>query len=140
MADSLSPSKACQLYSMVAVPAFTYASDVWYAPSFKLTHSSISIGTTKLFHPIQGCIAQSTKPLHHLLDHIHATAEKLQQKQDKIQNATEFRNTRCMGGPLITCTKGVFNLWIQWVPGHKDFMPNTKADEHAKRVAKGDSS
>ena len=61
MAGALSPSKARQLYNMVAVPAFTYASDVWYAPLFKLAYSCNShgsIGATKLFHPIQGHIAQ----------------------------------------------------------------------------------
>ena len=36
--------------------------------------------------------------------------------------------------------KGVFDLCIQWVPGHKDFAPNTKADVHAKGAARGESS
>jgi hypothetical protein len=29
---------------------------------------------------------------------------------------------------------------MHWVPGHVDFAPNEKADEEAKKAAKGDSS
>ena len=42
LAGGLSPSKACQLYHMVAVPAFTYVLDIWYVPPFKLTYSNSS--------------------------------------------------------------------------------------------------
>ena len=51
------PGRACQLYNMVAMPAFTYASDVWYIPPFKLTHKRNSLGSVsvmKLLCSIQG--------------------------------------------------------------------------------------
>ena len=66
--------------------------------------------------------------------------KNFKQKQDKIHNTAIFRNARHTGRPLIACSKGVFDLQIQWIPGHEDFPPNTKADEHAKRATKGESS
>ena len=36
--------------------------------------------------------------------------------------------------------RGVIDLQIHWVPGHCDFEPNERADEEAKKAAKGDSS
>ena len=53
----LSPSRTCQLYNTVAVPDFTYASDVWYTPPFKQAHlqkSSGSVADTKSLQSIQG--------------------------------------------------------------------------------------
>ena len=55
------PRKIHQLYNMVAVPAFTYTSDVWYIPPFKLTHKRNSLGSvsvTKILHSVQGQVAQ----------------------------------------------------------------------------------
>lgn len=56
-AGGLSPGKTCQLYNTVVIPAFTYASDVWYVPTFKMAHSQNSSGSvedTKLLWTIQG--------------------------------------------------------------------------------------
>lgn len=53
----MSPSRIRQLYNTVAVPAFTYACDVWYIPPFKQPHSKKSNGSvndTKLLQSIQG--------------------------------------------------------------------------------------
>lgn len=83
---------------------------------------------------------QSSKPSHYLIDNIHTAAENLQAKQDKLQNAPEFRRARQRGRKMKARTRGVFDLRMQWVPGHMDFAPNDKADEHAKRAAEGDSS
>lgn len=53
----LSPSRTHQLYNTVAVPAFTYTSDIWYTPPFKQAHSQKSSGSvadTKSLQSIQG--------------------------------------------------------------------------------------
>lgn len=53
----LSPSKTHQLYNTVAVAVFTYASNMWYTPPFKLPHSRNTWGSvqaTKLIQSIQG--------------------------------------------------------------------------------------
>ena len=53
----LSPSRTHQLYNTVPVPAFTYASDLWYTPPFKQAHSQKSSGSvadTKSLQSIQG--------------------------------------------------------------------------------------
>ena len=41
---------------------------------------------------------------------------------------------------LKTKTRGVVKLRIQWVPGHRDFAPNERADILAKEAVKGRSS
>ena len=66
---------------------------------------------------------QSTKPSHYLLDQIHTVTEKLHKKQDKLQNVTEFREEKCKGLVLTARLRGVLNLRINWVPGHKKFAP-----------------
>ena len=38
----LPPARAWQLYNTVAIPALTYASDIWYVLPFKLAHSKNS--------------------------------------------------------------------------------------------------
>ena len=51
------PGRAHQLYNTVAMPAFTYTSDIWYIPPFKLTHKRNSLGSVsvmKLLCSIQG--------------------------------------------------------------------------------------
>ena len=51
------PNSSCQLYNTVAIPALTYASDVWYVPPLEVSHSSNScslVGAMKLLHSIQG--------------------------------------------------------------------------------------
>ena len=53
----LSPCRTRQLYNTVAVPAFTYASDIWYIPPYKQAHSQKSSGSvadTKSLQSIQG--------------------------------------------------------------------------------------
>ena len=42
------PGKACQLFNMVAMLAFTYASDVWYIPPFKLAHKGNLLGSVSV--------------------------------------------------------------------------------------------
>ena len=88
---------------------------------------------------IQSLTNQSMKPSHYLLNHIHSAAEKLQQKQDQLQNA-DFGKAKCIGRLMVARNKGILNLQIQWVPGHKDFKLNTLADKHMKRAARGDNS
>ena len=39
---------------------------------------------------IQALNNQTSKPSHYLLDLIHTACEKLQEKQDKLQNAADF--------------------------------------------------
>ena len=78
---------------------------------------------------------QTSKSSHYLLNLIHTACEKLQEKQDKLQNATDFHITKWQGTHLVTRTRGVFDLHVQWVLGHKDIKPNEKADLHAKRAA-----
>ena len=56
-AGGLSPNRTRQLYNTVAVPAFTYTSDIWYTPPFKEANAqkfSGAIGDTKLLQTIQG--------------------------------------------------------------------------------------
>ena len=57
----LSPSRTYQLYNTVAVPAFTYVSDIWYTPPFKWAHpqkSSGSVVNTGSLQSIQGTAAR----------------------------------------------------------------------------------
>ena len=69
--DGLSPSCTWQLYNTVAVPAFTYASDIWYIPPIKWPHSQISCGSvsdTKSLQSTQGTAAR------YIIGGIHGTA------------------------------------------------------------------
>ena len=61
-------------------------------------------------------------------------------KQDKLLNAADFHKAKHQGNQLMVRTKGVINLRVQWIPGHKNFALNKKADELAKGTAKGESS
>ena len=81
---------------------------------------------------------QMSKPSHYLLNLIHMACEKLQEKQDKLQNAADFHIARQQG--IVARTRGIFDLQVQWVQGHKDFKPNEKANTHAKKAAEGNSS
>ena len=83
---------------------------------------------------------QVSKPSHYLLDFIHTVAKKLHAKQDKMLNATEFCKANRQGKQLTASTRGVIDLRVQWTLGHVDFRLNEKANKHAKRAAKGDSS
>ena len=79
---------------------------------------------------------QSPKPSHYLLDIIHDAIGRLHVKQDKLQNVTVFCNTIHQGNKLTPRANSVVDLQFQWVPGHKDFHPNEKADVNAKKAAK----
>ena len=48
MADGLALSKTRQLYTTVALPALTSASDIWFIPLFKVAHSRKSLGSVKI--------------------------------------------------------------------------------------------
>ena len=90
--------------------------------------------------PGGGTKTRSPHPSHYLLDHIHTAIGKLQDKQDKLQNAEEFHRVRHSASPLITNSHKVIDLKFQWVPGHADFPPNEKADINTKRATRGNSS
>ena len=49
----LSPSRTHQLYNTVTVPAFTYASDIWYTPLFKWAHLQKSSGLVASMESLQ---------------------------------------------------------------------------------------
>ena len=83
---------------------------------------------------------EKTKPSHYLLDHIHKAVEKLNKKQDKIQNPAVFWNTCHTDNCIIAKLSGVVDLRLQWIPGHVDFTLNEKADAEAKRAARGQPS
>ena len=60
-ARGLSPSKTHQLYITIAIPAITYASDIWYIPPYKTAHSqkhSGSVKETKELQLIQGTMTR----------------------------------------------------------------------------------
>ena len=57
----LSPNKMRLLYNTVAIPALTYAADVWYTPPYKPAHAKKSNGlvtVTKHLNSIQGTAAR----------------------------------------------------------------------------------
>jgi ribonuclease HI len=77
---------------------------------------------------------------HYILDEIHNSAEKLHAKQDGLYNREERMQATRAGQKWKGRTKGVIDLRLIWVPGHHNFSSNEKADEEAKKAAKGDSS
>ena len=83
---------------------------------------------------------QTVKPAHYLVDQIYTAMEHLQQRQDRLQCKEEFCSTHHQGREIVAKSRGVFNLRIQWVPGHKDFKLNEKADEYTKEAVKGNLS
>ncbi|KZP08133.1 hypothetical protein FIBSPDRAFT_761911, partial [Athelia psychrophila] len=64
---------------------------------------------------IRGLTNQQSHSGHHLLDAIHDPEEHLHAKQDGITRSAERT--------------------VHWVPGHKDFAPNKRADRGAKAAA-----
>ncbi|KAF7970993.1 hypothetical protein HWV62_22243 [Athelia sp. TMB] len=89
---------------------------------------------------IRGLTNQKAHSGHYLLDHIIDLEEKLHAKQDGLRRAAERATTRRNGGDWIPRKKNVIDLQIHWVPGHKDFDPNERADREAKKAAKKNSS
>ena len=83
---------------------------------------------------------QAPKLSHYLIDHIHTVVEKLHITQDKLQNVEEFHLVNRQGRQLLAHHRDIVDLRIQWIPGHKDFKPNEKADKHTKCATKGESS
>lgn len=83
---------------------------------------------------------QLTHPGQYLLDHIHNAAEGLQEKQDGLLNAVEKWSARRHGEEWKGRKRGVFDLQLFWVPGHKGFAPNEQANKEAKKAAKSQSS
>jgi ribonuclease HI len=76
----------------------------------------------------------------YILDAIHTSAEKLNAKQDQLINRIDRNQVLKAGNDWVGRKCGVIDLQIHWVPGHQDFKPNKRADEEAKKAAKGDSS
>ncbi|KZP06928.1 hypothetical protein FIBSPDRAFT_685533, partial [Athelia psychrophila] len=85
---------------------------------------------------IRGLNNQQSHSGHHLLDEIHNLEERLHAKQDGIARSAERaianRNER---GSWKARRRGVIDLQLHWVPGHKDFEPNERADREAKKAA-----
>jgi hypothetical protein len=63
----------------------------------------------------------------------------MQNKISSLIEKTEDRQYEA-GDEWIGRKRGVIDLQIHCVPGHCDFEPNERADEEAKKAAKGDSS
>jgi ribonuclease HI len=76
----------------------------------------------------------------YILDAIHQSAEHLHAKQDQLFNREERQRAIEAGETWSGRKRGVIDLQIHWVPGHCDFEPNERADEEAKKAARGDSS
>jgi ribonuclease HI len=77
---------------------------------------------------------------HYILDKVHDFAEDLHAKQDGLINNLERREALNEGRIWKGRKKGVIDLQLHWVPGHCDYARNEKADEEAKKAAKGLSS
>jgi len=76
----------------------------------------------------------------YILDAIHKSAEQLHAKQDQLINREDRIQAIEAGDNWVGRRRGVIDLQVHWVLGHQDFEPNEKADEEAKKAAKGDSS
>lgn len=83
---------------------------------------------------------QRTHAGQYLLDYIHDAAEKLHAKQDGLFNVADRRETRRRGETWTGRKRGVIEFNLHWVPGHVGFAPNERADEEAKKAAKGRTS
>lgn len=55
-------------------------------------------------------------------------------------NAADLCKAKCQGSQIIKITEGVIDLRVQWIPGHKDFALNKKANKLAKKAMKGESN
>jgi hypothetical protein len=77
---------------------------------------------------------------HYILDKIHNMVEFLHVKQDGLINQEEKEAVIQAGDSWKGKTKGIIDLQIHWVPGHKDFPLNKQANKEVKKVAQGQSS
>ncbi|KZP16424.1 hypothetical protein FIBSPDRAFT_912289 [Athelia psychrophila] len=90
---------------------------------------------------IIGCLTnQKPHTGHYLLDIIHDLEERLHAKQDGLARHAERAIARRNNDVWTPKRKGVVDLQFHWVPGHKDFAPNERADREAKSAAKKLSS
>ncbi|KNZ77814.1 hypothetical protein J132_03811, partial [Termitomyces sp. J132] len=86
---------------------------------------------------IRALFNQCPHPAHYLLDWVHASAEKLHTKQNRLVCSQTCSCTLCQGVKWKDHTHGVIDLQIHWTLSHADFQPNERADELAKEAAKG---
>ena len=104
----------------------------------QLTHIAI-LGTDSQA-VIQALGNQQSHAGQYILDAIHKLAEQLHAKQDRLINCMERTQAIEAGDEWVGRKRGVINLQVHWVPGHRDFEPNERADEEAKKAAQGESS
>lgn len=76
----------------------------------------------------------------HLLNTIHDLEERLHEKQYGIISSAERAVTSRNGERWRGRRRRVVDLQLHWVPGHKNFEPNERADREAKKAAEGLSS
>ena len=76
----------------------------------------------------------------YLLNAIHLAAERLHSKQDRLINRVESQQSINAGKSWVGKHRGIVDLQVHWVPGHKDFALNERADKEAKSVVQGHSS
>jgi ribonuclease HI len=76
----------------------------------------------------------------YILDAIHKSTEQLNAKQDRLINHINKNQALKAGMNWVGRKRGVIDLQVHWVPGHRDFKLNERADKEAKKAAKGDTS
>ena len=76
----------------------------------------------------------------YLLNAIHLAAESLHSKQDGLINRVECQHLINACKNWVGKRRGIVDLQVHWVPGHKDFASNEWADREAKSAAQGHSS
>jgi ribonuclease HI len=90
--------------------------------------------------PIRALGNQSAHSGQYLLNAIHLAAERLHSKQDGLINRAERQWLLEAGKSWKGRCKGIVDLQVHWVPGHKNFEPNERANKEAKLAAQGHSS
>ena len=76
----------------------------------------------------------------YILEAIHQAAKHLHKKQDGLINRVERQNLIATGESWMAHHRGLVDLQVHWVLGHRDFEPNEWANEEAKSAAQGSSS
>ncbi|KZP07935.1 hypothetical protein FIBSPDRAFT_762171, partial [Athelia psychrophila] len=84
---------------------------------------------------LRGLTNQKLHSGHYLLDSIHDLEECLHAKQDTLARRAEQAIAIRNGEEWTPRRRGVVDLQLHWVPGHKDFEPNERADCKAKKAA-----